>query len=49
MGTSRQPVYCSGGKGGGVQILPLRITDFCFVSSCDLPTAAAFAQKLPEV
>ena len=33
----------------GVQILPLRITDFCFVSSCDLPTVAAFVQKLPEV
>ena len=36
-------------KRGGVQILPLHITDFCFVSSCDLPTAAAFAEKLLEV
>ena len=36
-------------KGGcKFPALPLRITDF-FVSSCDLPTAAAFVQKLPEV
>ena len=47
MGTSMQPVNNSGGKGGANSPPPHHW--FCFVSSCDLPTAAAFAQKLPEV